>query len=185
MKLERLLQEFATSRQEREKERRYWRGLRIPFAAVVDRAAMAVTRTGTLDAHQRRVGRAVLTEFAQALASKVAALHGARSFDELHAVVSRARVRRTGDLTIFDTALRIGYHRGLLPNHVYLHAGTRHGAHALVMSTKGRRVVPLDEFPVSLRALGAHQVEHFLCVKADDLRQGGKAPRPSERRRRC
>ncbi len=84
-----------------------------------------------------------------------------------------------GDLTIYDTALRLGWNRHpqLLPkNFVYLHSGAMEGAEALrkvaILTHKnyftydgelGYRV-EIDCFSKDLQQLGAMYLEDFLCV---------------------
>lgn len=87
--------------------------------------------------HQRRIPRtsleAVLTRLRRAQ------LKGCRSFHELLSVVhdETSDVPAIGELTVYDTALRIGAHLGLEPEEAYLHCGTRQGARALGLDTQG------------------------------------------------
>jgi hypothetical protein len=71
-----------------------------------------------------------------------ALLDSCRSFADLHAVVSRAirSVPGVGELTVYDTALRIGAKLGFARERVYLHAGTRQGAKRLALDWQAESV---------------------------------------------
>lgn len=83
------------------------------------------------------------------------------------------------DLTIYDTALRIGWNKDpqLIPEkYVYLHRGAMEGALALqkISELTGKKYftykgkpgyrVELTYFREDLQALGANHLEDFLCV---------------------
>lgn len=84
-----------------------------------------------------------------------------------------------GDMTIYDTALRIGWNQEprLIPEkYVYLHRGAMDGALALLKLSRlsgkpyfsyegklGYRV-PITCFREDLQALGANHLEDFLCI---------------------
>jgi len=70
-----------------------------------------------------------------------------------------------GDLFICDTALRVGAKIGLLPEQVFLHAGTRAGAAALGLSTKPRFLY-VSDMPAELQVLAPHEIEDVLCIYA-------------------
>lgn len=186
MNLKRLLREFEPSRRERDEERRHWELLSFPFREVVKRAAMAETRIpGKMDRHQHRVGRKVLRAFTRRLSKQLAELERAGSFEELHQTVVSAKVAGVGELAFFDTSLRIGYHRRLRPDRVYLHAGARDGARALDTSLGGKSVA-VTQLPRGLQSLECDQLEHFLCVMAPDIAEARGASRSrSAPKRRC
>jgi hypothetical protein len=74
-----------------------------------------------------------------------------------------------GELTIYDTAHRIGAYLRLAPENVYLHAGTRQGAKAL--GFKGSWAsIPRREFPKALSRLRANEIEDCLCIYKNNLR---------------
>lgn len=75
-----------------------------------------------------------------------------------------------GELTVYDTALRIGAKLGLLPKKVYLHAGTRAGARALGLNWKATSLA-VRELPSELLTLTPHEIEDCLCIFKDKLKR--------------
>ena len=69
----------------------------------------------------------------------------------------------------YDTAFRIGISLGVYPDKVYLYAGTRKGAIALGIYTRGKEVMTMSELPVELQKMKPCQVEDFLCMRKDEL----------------
>jgi hypothetical protein len=102
-----------------------------------------------------------------------ARLQHATSFDDLYRRVAVAiePLDGIGELTVYDTALRIGAKLGHLPSKVYLHRGTRAGAKALGLNWKAKTLA-VRELPAVLRVLPAHEIEDCLCIFKDRL---GKA----------
>lgn len=138
-------------------------------------AALARTREGTRHPHQRRIPAAVLHESAAHLLSIVDQLEECRSFDELHDLVSSVigPIHGIGRLTAYDTAARIGAHRGLEPAIVYLHAGTAIGARALGFT--GKRTLDPRLLPSAFGVLRPREIEDCLCIfKMDLARLKGK-----------
>jgi hypothetical protein len=68
-----------------------------------------------------------------------------------------------GELYFYDTALRIGAKLGVLPQAVYLHAGTRAGATTLGLIVDGS-VLLKSELPELPQKLQPHEVEDVLCI---------------------
>src|SRR5258705_237880 len=83
------------------------------------------------------------------LADHLADIQDARNFAALHALLKKLLASRAGlgELYLYDTALRIGAKLGVLPQAIYLHAGTRAGAKALKLSVTGN-IVLKSELPV-------------------------------------
>jgi hypothetical protein len=132
-------------------------------ASAIERAGLAITPGGKRYHHQRRLPRALLKQAATEL--KRAGLKRSRDFDELHERVSRAigSLHGIGELTVYDTALRIGARVGYLPKRVYLHSGTRTGAKALGLNWRAP-FVEVGELPPALRVLAPHEIEDCLCI---------------------
>jgi hypothetical protein len=159
------------------------------FAEAVRLAGLAEGPGGKRMGHQRRIPRAVLQRSAGRLGARIKDLERARRFDDVHDVVADAiaRIEGIGELTIYDTALRIAAYRRLAPTRVYLHAGTREGAYALGVS-KERAWVSPEELPAPFRRLRAGEIEDCLCIYKADLRRlnGGPAVKhPRARRKVC
>ena len=127
-------------------------------------AATARNRAGKKHPHQRRISKATLEAGASALQAHIDELRSCTSFDQLHTLV-RIVVegkRGLGPLYIYDTALRYGFSKGLLPEKVYLHRGTLLGAERLGLETKAA-TLSLDELPSELAILSPMDIEDFLC----------------------
>jgi hypothetical protein len=142
----------------------YFRGL-ATLRQAVEAAALAIGPDGKMFAHQWRVGKEVATKAKDALLARFPQIEACRNFDELHNVVKSAtrNVKRFGILATYDTSLRIGAKLNLLPEVVYLHAGTKKGASALGLSASDG-VIRGNELPQGLLALEMHEVEDFLCI---------------------
>jgi hypothetical protein len=132
-------------------------------ASAIERAGLATTPGGKRYHHQRRLPAALLKQAAAEL--KRAALKRSRNFDELHERVSAAigSLHGIGELTVYDTAFRIGARVGHLPRRVYLHSGTRTGAKALGLNWRAP-FVEVRELPRALRVLAPHEIEDCLCI---------------------
>ena len=137
------------------------------WARAVERAARAEQCDGKMYPHQRRVGRA-----AMALTKKPLLGLGRRKFgdfDALHDAVREAiqGITRVDVLAIYDTALRLGAFRGVLPDRVYLHAGTLKGVKNLGLIVGTKKSLATSEFPPEFRKLEAYEVENCLCIYKD------------------
>jgi hypothetical protein len=140
----------------------------LSLADAINKAALAEVRTGARFSHQRRVPRKTLLRLKDGLRRR--ALEDVRSFDELHEIVREVAQRIPGikDLTIYDTAHRLGAYLGLRPKHVYLHAGAREGADALgIIGDKTR--LHISELPGAFRQLMPEQAEDCLCIYKSEL----------------
>ena len=87
---------------------------------VIKAAALARTADGGKHPHQQLIPCNVLKEFGRCLSSRERDLREAPSFDELHWVVGEVGepIHGIGVLAVYDTALRIGAKRDLLPKRV-------------------------------------------------------------------
>ncbi len=132
---------------------------------LIHHVAFAIDGTGRCFDHQFRIMRASRQEAQRRLTSAFGKIKGARSFDELHAMLlkSLSDVYGLGELYVYDTAQRIGNYLGLSPKRVYLHAGVREGAKALGLDTS-RGFLEFNELPKALQSLPADEVENFLCI---------------------
>ena len=136
----------------------------------IDSAARACTSWGGKHPHQRRLPPAALQEFAEALSTEVRSLRRARSFDDIHGIVSEVgeSIKYIGELAVYDTALRIGAKLAIEPTRVYLHRGTRHGATALGGGI-GRSSIEVADLPRGFGQLKPHEIEDCLCIFKDFL----------------
>jgi hypothetical protein len=163
--LEQIVRHYVDDHQDRaRRELRYYAIQRTDEEAV-RKAALAQLPNGKRHPHQYRVPRAALAESCDRLLLNLLQLRRAQDFDELFDLVGQiiGPIPGIGQLTIYDTALRLGARFGLSPDRVYLHAGTREGAHALGFSAN-RESVEKDELPPALTVLSARELEDFLCI---------------------
>lgn len=131
--------------------------------------------------HQRRITRKAIQEANRLLLETHDELQTCKSFHELWVLIRKTLEPAVGigELYIYDTALRIGAYLNLLPDRVYLHAGTRAGANAFGFVTKQKEWLNLDELPNILRELLAHEVEDILCIYKDKAVSSKDAPSSS------
>jgi len=140
--------------------------------SLTDAIKAATGCIGRVPDHQRRVGREILTEASKELLRRKKAIEACESFGELIEIVDEATVDvyRFGELAVYDTSLRLGAWLDILPDRVYLHAGTRKGARALGLDTS-RGYLEMEELPEPLQVLEAREVEDFLCIYKGRLRE--------------
>jgi predicted nucleic acid-binding protein len=152
------------NRRDAEREIRYF-AERPSLTHAVDRAARAIGPNGRRFHHQRRIPRKVLRASAKALLERADDLRAATSFEQLHDLVRSTidPIPGIGELTVYDTALRIGAYLGLEPEVVFLHAGTREGATALGIPRR-TAAVRLADLPPPFRRLRPREVEDCLCI---------------------
>jgi hypothetical protein len=136
--------------------------------AAVRLAARARTSMGQRHPHQRRIPEDVLGKCEAVLLTSLPELRRAKHFDALFEVVQRSigDIRGVGELTVYDTATRIGAFLRLHPNAVYLHAGVRRGARALGLTARDGRI-DLRVLPSPLDSLSGESAEDILCIYKD------------------
>lgn len=139
--------------------------------------ARAIDGRGKRFRHQTRIKRAALAEAERLLLENVGGLAEARSFHELWLLIERvlSHVAGLGELYVYDTALRIGAYRNLLPDRVYLHAGTRTGAKRFGLNTRNRRWLDVSMLPFPLRDLPAQEIEDILCIYKSETLSAAKS----------
>lgn len=136
-------------------------------------AALSCDKDGKRHPHQYRIttwnplSREMLAE---ALAMKYKEINKAIDFDELLNILKSIKIRGIGELTNYDVALRIGMYKGMLPQKIYLHAGTREGAKNILKKKRlSRQFITKDELPEPLQNLECWQIEDFLCHFKNDF----------------
>lgn len=138
------------------------------FASVVEAAVLAENRDRKMHPHQYRIGRQRLRVWADSLKPHTAELKRLTDFDGLLSHLMQHRIPGISHVTVYDTAHRIGVasrNPALLPQKVYLHAGTRQGAEELLgAQASGRDFVLLEELPKPLHQLDPSDAEDLLCI---------------------
>jgi hypothetical protein len=170
-------------RDEAERELR-WFAIQRTLVGGVSVAALARSPCGKRLHHQRRIPQSVLEQSRRRLLDCLHAIEQCGSFESLHELVNQQirSIPGIGELTVYDTALRIGAKLHLEPKFVFLHAGTRVGAKRLGIDVR-RKYVDVRELPQPLRRLSAREIEDVLCIYKDWF---GQAPqRRGNRTRGC
>ena len=130
-----------------------------------ERAALAARPDDRRYSHQTRLKANHLAEAARVLAKQLEDIEAVAHFAALHGLLKKLLASRAGlgELYLYDTALRIGAKLGLMPQAIYLHAGTRAGAKALKLSVTGN-ILLKSELPLPLQELEPHELEDVLCI---------------------
>jgi len=141
-----------------------WFAIQPTLDVAIERAAMAVSPAGKRLHHQRRIPDAVLRGWAESLLGERRRIEKAHTFAALHDVLSEvaADLHGIGELTVYDTATRIGAFLNLRPEFVYLHAGTRDGARASGLNHHDG--LPRASLPKAFRKLPPAEIEDVLCI---------------------
>jgi hypothetical protein len=184
-----IVREYKDSRRNRAEQELHEFRDETSLRSCIRRAALARDLNGEKFRHQYLIPPPVLREWSRRLVRRTDEIRRCRQFAALHEILREERraVHGIGRLTVYDTALRIGAHRGLRlePDAVYLHAGARLGAKAMGLSGTGR-TIPGHCFPQEFHSLKPHEIEHCLCIYRKHLRQlrrAGKIHLPSEANR--
>jgi hypothetical protein len=168
--LERIIDDYISDHQCNAEREQRWFAIQRSLRAAVEVAALAKSPKGKRLSHQCRIPGRVLEKSRECLLKCLSTIRQARSFEELHELVALAirRIRGIGELTVYDTALRIGAFRHLEPNKVFLHAGTRAGARRLGLDVS-KGVLKVSELPAELRVLKPREIEDVLCISTVSL----------------
>jgi hypothetical protein len=144
-----------------------------PFLnAAIECAALAKNCKGKRCSHQRRIPKTCLEKAKHLLLSNSEAVAQAEDFDALFNLIEKMckPIKGLGELYIYDTSLRIGAKRDLMPTKVYLHAGTRRGAKTLGFNG-GVKAIDVSDMPKQLQQLEPREIEDVLCIFKDLLQK--------------
>lgn len=123
--------------------------------------------------HQRRLSNKLVMDVAVERLKKIENnLSSSKDFGELYNRVKKIDVPGYGLLAAYDFAIRYGFSRGLIPEYVYLHAGTLAGAKSVLPGRKLHPgdVLPAETFPQPLRKLNGLHLENLLCIYKKELK---------------
>lgn len=172
MNLHDIVKEYAWNSRCRPNDELNWFRRQPTLRSAIRFAGLAVNREGKRFMHQRRLSETSLHAAYNSLLRNESKIKRCKDFDELHSLLERRLLHRTkgiGELYIYDTAFRIGANLGILPTKVYLHRGTREGARAL--GYVGRLPwIEVSDLPYELRRRKPYEIEDFLCIKKNVLR---------------
>src|SRR5438093_9143148 len=128
-----LLQHYDNHGRKYARAERLWFATQPSLEAAIDAAARAIDSRGKRYRHQSRIRRSAIAKAKPALLGAKPQIAGCKAFHELFGTVVSALdgIEWLGELYYYDTALRLGFHLGITPTKVYLHAGARDGARSL------------------------------------------------------
>lgn len=137
----------------------------------ISRAALCLLDDGKRHSHQYRIPAKALREAQHRLLQRKKEINGCSTFSQLHELVeSKIRdIYGIGELTVYDVATRIGIWRGLEPEFIYLHAGTRKGAIAIGFGGNAK-ILEKADLPKEFKNLTPSEIEDCLCIYKDWLK---------------
>ena len=165
-----LLQHYGDYGRKFTRAERLWFAQQPSLDQAIDAAARAVDSRGKRYRHQSRIRLTAIAQAKVALLQAKQQIAACTNFDELfNAVGSALRgIEWLGELYYYDTALRLGFYRGITPTKVYLHAGARDGARALGLDHKAA-FIAIGSVPKQLRHLKPYEIEDFFCIYKDKV----------------
>ncbi|GAB2478797.1 hypothetical protein [Algoriphagus taiwanensis] len=127
------------------------------------------------DGKKRGISAEISKEVRNNLIKRIQDLVSSNSFDQIFEIVSSCKVKGFGELSIYDTSLRISSFLNLEPDKVYLHAGARKGIE--ILEKKGyvrpgisqQKWVEMSDLPEETHVLSPKEAEHFYCSKKEEL----------------
>jgi hypothetical protein len=130
----------------------------------IETAATAKNSAGKKHSHQHRIPNAILDQFAIRILGKVNEVAGCTDFHSLLSIIERCKIKGISELTIYDTAQRIGCYLKIHPERIYLHRGTRKGAEILLGKIKNKYIT-INQLPRPFHSnLSAAEIEDILCI---------------------
>jgi hypothetical protein len=136
-------------------------------------AALAKDERGKTHSHQRRIKNpgTTLEKFYENLTTRKDDILQAPDFEALLKIVEECRVKGVSEVCCYDTANRIGSYLGIFPQMIYLHAGSRVGAHRLLGTRVRSRSISVQDLPGALQnsSLTPGEIEDLLCIYKDKL----------------
>jgi hypothetical protein len=141
----------------------------IKIEDVIIFAALAENHLGKRNGHQRRLKKLNLEKFASNLVDKKKEIQSTKSFDEILKITHSCKVKGVGELACYDTANRIGSKLGIIPEFIYLHAGTRKGAEKILNKKLHQKYIRKMDLPSPFQRadLTPAEIEDILCIYKD------------------
>jgi hypothetical protein len=125
-------------------------------------AAKAIDATGKVHFHQRRIAKIELEKFAIRIAGKEDKILAINTFEGLYKLIDAEANREISELTVYDTALRIGNFLKIYPEKIYLQTGTKAGAEVLLGNLGDRRTLKIEDFPEAFQNESLKDLEEIL-----------------------
>lgn len=144
----------------------------LSLEEVIERAAKAINIYDKKEGHQYRLPKIVLNEFYESVKSKTKEIKKCKDFEELLSIIEECKIKQVGVLTLYDTAFRIGCKLGVFPKYIYMHAGAKAGAEAILGKKVKEKYITLEDLPDSFyekidRKRGTvkpYEAEVCLCI---------------------
>jgi len=133
-------------------------------------AATAKNFQGKKHDHQHRISDITLDRFAVSIMEKMDELMKVKTYSELISTIESCRIKGIADLTIYDTAHRIGNYLRIQPDKIYLHRGTKTGANNLLGKIESKYITK-NQLPKPFQKvdLTCSEIEDILCIYKDRL----------------
>jgi len=134
-------------------------------------AAIARDQNDKKHSHQKRINNDTLNKFAHNLQLKSNEIENVRDFDSLIKIIESNKVNGISSLAIYDTAHRIGIKLNIIPDKVYIHAGTLKGAKKLLGKKINSKFIDKSEFPTIFQKqnVTCDEIEDILCIYKDEF----------------
>lgn len=140
-------------------------GNAINIDKAIKLAAKARNNKNEKHPHQHRIPPSKLNVFCDKILERKNQIIQLLDFSSLIGIIDTCKFKGIADLTVYDTALRLGNFLKIYPKKVYLHRGTKEGAVNL-LGKINKRCITLDELPTTFRdnKLTASEIEDLLCI---------------------
>jgi hypothetical protein len=136
------------------------------------RSAMARDENGHKHSHQKRyIKDEILIRLVEKMLKKKNEIIKVNNFHDLFEIITKTYVFDSDDsLTVYDTALRLGFYLKKLPEKIYIHAGTRKGAEKVRGRIENNFLMKkyLPE-PFKSCDLTEYELEDLFCIYKDEL----------------
>ena len=125
------------------------------------------------DGNQRGVPYDISKNVRENLLKRMNDVLRAKSFDEIYQIVSECKIKGFGELSIYDTSMRMASFMNIEPDKVYLHAGARRGMEILeekgyvIEGSSKMKYIEIKDMPQPMQKLRAAETEHLLCSMKD------------------
>lgn len=131
---------------------------------VIKYASKGVTPDLLKHPHQRRIPNSVLNKFSNKLLKKKKEIQEVKNFESLYLIIGNNKIKGIGDLTVYDTTLRIGFYLKIYPTKLFVQAGSKVGYMRLVNVSHVSNPVANICIPELLRNIKKYHLENFLCI---------------------
>jgi hypothetical protein len=146
-----------------EKIKKYYQDLK-KLEDVIKLAPKGVTSGLMKHPHQKRIPNSILNRFTLKLLRKKKEIQLVSNFKSLYLLIDHNKISGIGDLTVYDTALRIGFYLKVYPTKLFVQAGSKIGYMRLVNVSHVSNPVDNGCIPECLRKVKKYHLENFLCI---------------------